>query len=80
MMTDDKRFEETLNDEDDSEDRKEIQTMCEFLDRIEAKGEQNKAIQVTRSLYERGMGIEEIAEIVAEPVEKVTQWLGLVMA
>lgn len=39
IMTNDNRFEEALNGNDEAEEGKEIKTMCEVLDRIEARGE-----------------------------------------
>ena len=39
VMTDDTRFEDVLNLEDREEGTGGIHTMCEFLDRVEARGE-----------------------------------------
>ena len=39
VMTDDTRFEDVLNKEDGEEGTGGVHTMCEFLDRVEARGE-----------------------------------------
>ena len=39
IMTDDTRFEDVLNKEDGEEGTGGVHTMCEFLDRVEARGE-----------------------------------------
>lgn len=60
-----------------TEDGREINNMCDVLDRAEARGEANKAIKISNALYKRGMPVDEIAEVVEASVEKVEKWLGL---
>lgn len=44
--------------------------------RAEKKAEE-KAKETTRKLYEKGSSLEDIAEVLDVPVEKIRQWLGL---
>lgn len=92
VMTDDRRFEEAMNANADSESRKEIGSMCEFLDRVEARGiaagraagkaegrmEEKQAMAI--SLYEQAVPLNVIAKAAGVTVEVVEKWLGIVTA
>ena len=93
VMSGDHRFEEEYNKAADAEQGKEIKTMCEVLDRIEARGvaigeargisigeargEFNKARDMAINLYNQGVGVNIIATAARESVDVVKQWLGI---
>ena len=56
VMTDDTRFEDVLNKEDGEEGTGGVHTMCEFLDRVEARGEA-RGVAIGEA---RGVAIGEI--------------------
>ena len=56
IMTDDTRFEDVLNKEDGEEGTGGVNTMCEFLDRVEARGEA-RGVAIGEA---RGVAIGEI--------------------
>ena len=56
IMTDDTRFEDVLNKEDGEEGTGGVHTMCEFLDRVEARGEA-RGVAIGEA---RGVAIGEI--------------------
>lgn len=63
VMTGDHRFEEAFQPERSMTDGKGISTMCDVLDRIEEKGEKNKAIEMAlKMLAKNKFEYEEIAE------------------
>ena len=62
-MTADKRFEETFNADAMLKDEKGVKTMCEFLDRVEARGEARgraEALREVAAKIKAGYSIEEI--------------------
>ena len=60
VMTDDTRFEDVLNKEDGEEGTGGVHTMCEFLDRVEARGEA-RGVAIGEARGEaRGVAIGEI--------------------
>lgn len=60
VMTDDTRFEDVLDEEDESEGRGGVHNMCEFLDRVEARGEARgarKGIEEAIKIYHDEMNL-----------------------
>lgn len=57
VMTDDTRFEDILNKKDESGKEGGVHTMCDVLDRIEAKGEIKGAIKEAIRLYHEEMNL-----------------------
>ncbi|MCI9306316.1 MAG: hypothetical protein HFI28_07545 [Lachnospiraceae bacterium] len=43
-----------------------------------AKEAVEKAMSAAKKLYEKGSSVEDIAEVLDIPVEKIKQWLGVV--
>lgn len=62
--------------------RKGDVTVCALFDEIEkqgrAEGEEKKAKEAAKKLYQRGNSPADIADIVGYAVEVVEKWLGLV--
>ena len=93
VMTDDKRFEDILNEEDESESRGGVHNMCEFLDRVEARGEARgarKGIEEAIKIYHDEMNLPP-ADIIkkimtrfsleqSEAEKYIEETLGLQMA
>ena len=81
-MTQDHRFEDVYNSQDQEG---EVKNMCEFLDRVESRGiekgieqgAESKAREMAINLYRLGMKPEEIAGVANETLEKVERWLEL---
>ncbi len=58
--------------------KKEDVTVCALFDEIEKRGEEKKAKETAKKLYEMGLNIDQIVQAVSYPVEVIEKWLGLV--
>jgi predicted transposase YdaD len=87
-MTDDRRFEDALN-ASETVGGKEIKTMCDVLDRVEARGKaegiaegeargevQGKK-EMAINLHKQSVPVEVIAKAAGVAVDVVKKWLGL---
>jgi hypothetical protein len=88
IMTDDRRFEDALN-ASETVGGKEIKTMCDVLDRVEARGKaegiaegeargevQGKK-EMAINLHKQSVPVEVIAKAAGVAVDVVKKWLGL---
>ena len=88
VMTGDRRFEEAYLSGAESGGDKEVQSMCDVLDRIEKrglekglkKGREEGQVEMALNLHKQGVGLEIIAKAAGVGVEVVERWLGLVPA
>jgi hypothetical protein len=88
IMTDDRRFEDALN-ASETVGGKEIKTMCDVLDRVEARGEargkaEGKAEgevqgkkEMAINLHKQSVPVDVIAKAAGVAVDVVKKWLGL---
>jgi predicted transposase YdaD len=83
-MTDDRRFEDALN-ASETVGGKEIKTMCDVLDRVEARGKargkaegeiQGKK-EMAINLHKQSVPVDVIAKAAGVAVDVVKKWLGL---
>ncbi len=89
IVTGDHRFEQAMQAEEGRPQGKEIKTMCEVLDRIEARGKaEGRAegeekgtlktkIETAKNLKEMGMDISFIAQALKVTSDVVARWLGM---
>lgn len=76
VMTGDNRYESILhNKEDGSSKQDEVKTMCEIVDRLmkegKSEGKDEESLRIIQKQLEKGMDVEEIAELLELPVEEV---------
>lgn len=72
VMTGDKRYGKILYGNDE---KGEVKTMCEVVDRLvkmgKSEGENEERLRIIQKKLEKGMNVEEIAELLELPVEDV---------